>query len=83
MGFSIEAKILGNQRGENERRDIYKSADSRKIISKSAYDESLRETEAADWTTITNFFRNQTAENYEWLKAKFITAHTVTGYTGH
>lgn len=33
-GFSIEAKILGNQRGENERRDICKSADSRKIISK-------------------------------------------------
>lgn len=58
MGFSIEAKILGNQRGENERRDICKSADSRKIISKSAYDESLREVEAADWTAITNFFRN-------------------------
>jgi hypothetical protein len=26
-GFSIEAKILDNQRGENERRDICKSAD--------------------------------------------------------
>jgi len=43
MEFSIEGKILGNQQGENERRDIFKSADSRKLISKSAYDESLRE----------------------------------------
>jgi hypothetical protein len=58
MGFSTEAKILENQRGENERRDICKSADWRKFISKSAYDGSLREVEEADWTAITNFFKN-------------------------
>jgi hypothetical protein len=58
MGFSIEAKILENQRGENERRDICKSADWRKIISKSAYDGSLREVKEADWTAITNFYKN-------------------------